>query len=125
MNLYNLKSKCDNMRNLCKINKNRIVEKMCVCDKDVCVLLAQFNNRLTCMEKLCELLCCCCCELEHVSKHLLLEYNDKCKELHDLVCKINKHENISKENKKYIRCNDFLKLCKEKIHSSNKKSKKK
>ena len=123
MNLYKIKQCCESMRHVCKITKNRIIEVMCRCDKSSCKLLGEYNNRLLCLEKLCEAISCCCCDLESVSVHLVKEYENQCNGLNKLIEKINNDEKLSKKEKQYLRCNEICKLCKSKLSRSLSKKK--
>ena len=71
--LYDMKSMCNELCSMCHNTKNRVIEKMCECEKDKCVLLGKYMKCLLTMEQLCQYICTCCCEEEAISSNTMAE----------------------------------------------------
>lgn len=117
--LYSFRSNCEELGICCHKNVNRILELM-VKYPDMCVQLQDYVKYCLNMEKMCTYLCDCCCNCDCVTKHMVNEYELKCKRMIELCNKLNKQ--LSKKDSAYIRCDTMCKFCKKK---TSKKSKKK
>jgi hypothetical protein len=107
--LYSFKSVCGDLGNVCHNTKNRVIEKMCVCEKKQVEKLAKYLKCLMTIEKLCEYLCTCCCEMENITSSGLSELKNRCKTIHN-CCK-DLQKSLKPEDFKYINCNTIMKSC--------------
>ena len=107
--VYELKSKCHDLGNVCHNTKNRCIEKMCMVEKDVCKDLGKYLKCLMTIECLCGYICTCCCEMEEVSDPCLQELNQKCDKI--MKCCHNLEKKLSKDVYDYLNCNTVLKHC--------------
>ncbi len=108
-NLYDCKSLCNKLGDCCHNTKNRVIEKMCECEKEHSKPLANYLQSLMILESLCNYICTCCCEHESLSVSILSELNSKCTVLSNQSDKLIKH--LTKEQCNYIRCNELKKMC--------------
>lgn len=107
--LYTLKDMCNSFGLSCHNTKNRVIEKMCECEKKDCQQLADYLQCLMIIEKLCDYICTCCCEDDNVSSHTLQELNMRCDKLVSCCNKLTKQ--LSKEHIDYIQCEKISGLC--------------
>ena len=108
-NVYECKSLCKDLGDCCHNTKNRVIEKMCECNKEDCKPLADYLQSLMILESLCSYVCLCCCEHESVSKSILAELSSKCSLLSTQADKLKKK--LTNEQCDYIRCNELKKMC--------------
>ena len=124
VNVYKCKSVCEELQITCHNTKNRIIEKMCECEKEKCKVLGDYLQILMVLESLCSYVCICCCEQESLSSPIMKELKSKCNlsiKLADKLLGI-----MTKEQCEYIRCSDVKKACENcKALDSAKKTKKK
>ena len=123
VDLGKCKSLCTELGKHCHNTKNRVIEKMCLCDKKDCKILADFLQCLMVIECLCNYICLCCCEQEVVTPSILTELSVKCTKISHCIGKIT--NTFDKEMCSYLRCSEIKKLCGDcKKLKSTKKSKK-
>tara|TARA_B100001063_G_C16686932_1_gene514867 strand:+ start:276 stop:704 length:429 start_codon:yes stop_codon:yes gene_type:complete len=122
--LYDMKSMCNELCSMCHNTKNRVIEKMCECEKDKCVLLGKYMKCLLTMEQLCQYICTCCCEEEAISSNTMAEMKAKCKVLSKLCTDLSK--SLTKEQSEYVHCDKMKQHCQKissfKSSSSTKKT---
>ena len=119
------KKNCKALGELCHNTKNRVIEKMCDCEKDKCRVLGDYLQSLMVVESLCDYVCICCCEQENISKAIHTELNNKCGLLSKNCSKLQKL--LNKEQYEYINCKEVIGFCNtcRDLNKSNKKTKKK
>lgn len=114
-NLYTMGKLCGDCGKLCSKNMNRLLEKMSILDNKKSVsLLVELSKLSIVMEYLCSYISNLCCNVEKISKFALSELKDKCKKMIDLSKKIKvelKKEKNSSNLIKYIKCDEFIKIC--------------
>ena len=115
--LYGFKSLCNELGMTCHNTKNRVIEKMTMCDKDQVKKLAKYLKCLMTIEKLCEYLCTCCCEMESITPSGLSELKNKCKTI--MTCCNDLKKSLKSEDYKYINCDKILGFC-NKVNKSKK-----
>jgi hypothetical protein len=103
------KALCSELGKHCHNTKNRVIEKMCLCDKKDCKILAVFLQCLMVIECLCSYICLCCCEQEVVTPSILTELNVKCTKISHCIGKIT--STFDKQMCSYLRCSEIKKLC--------------
>ena len=125
MNIYKCKSDCNKLKDCCHNTKNRVIEKMPQCDKELCALLGKYLKKLMIMDDLCNYICTCCCEMEEVSDPCLQELNQKCDRI--MKCCHNIEKKLSKDVYDYLNCDTVLKHCQlcKKMKKNKKNTKKK
>ena len=121
--IYECKNMCKKLGDCCHNTKNRVIEKMCTCDKNDCKPLADYLQSLMILESLCSYICICCCEHESLSPSIMSELSSKCSTLISQGDKLLKL--IDKQNCDYIRCEELKKLCSDCKSMKKKKTKKK
>ena len=106
---YKFKKICKIVEELCHNTLNRIVTHM---DKypDHCKELGDYVKLCVIMEKLSNYSCSICCNDVSVSIHLLKECKLKSNSM-ITCCKKLKKTKISKQDLKYIRCDEMIKAC--------------
>ena len=107
--IYDCKNLCKKLGDCCHNTKNRVIEKMCDCDKNDCKPLGNYLQSLMILESLCNYICVCCCEHESLSSSIMTELNSKCATLSSQADKLLKQ--MDKKNCEYIRCNELKKMC--------------
>ena len=120
VDLGKCKSLCTELGKHCHNTKNRVIEKMCLCDKKDCKILADFLQCLMVIECLCNYICLCCCEQEVVTPSILTELSVKCTKISHCIGKIT--DTFDKQMCSYLRCSEIKKLCSDckKMKSSKK-----
>ncbi len=108
-NVYKCKGLCKLLCDCCHNTKNRVIEKMCVCERKDCGLLGDYLQCLMVTECLCNYICLCACEQESISSSILSELNQKCSSLISIVEKLLKV--LDKKHCDYLRCNEIKKMC--------------
>ena len=108
-NIYDCKNLCKKLGDCCHNTKNRVIEKMCACDKNDCKPLGNYLQTLMVLESLCNYICICCCEHESMSTSIMTELSSKCSTLSSQADKLLKQ--MDKKNCEYIRCTELKKLC--------------
>jgi len=121
--IYECKNMCKKLGDCCHNTKNRVIEKMCTCDKNDCKPLADYLQSLMILESLCSYICICCCEHESLSPSIMSELSSKCTTLISQGDKLLKR--IDKQNCDYIRCEELKKLCSDCKSMKKNKTKKK
>ena len=106
--LYPLREDCTELQLCCHKNINRVIEMMSHYPKHSKVL-GKYAKLCIVLEKLCEYICSCCCNTDNVSNNILSEHKSKCNQMIAVCKKINSF--IDRDDGKYIRCNDMIKLC--------------
>ena len=119
-NLYSIKSECRSLMNTCHDTQNRVVEKMCTCNKDQCKVLRRYMCCLKTVEGLCAYVCTCACNMEHLSDHTKKEVMSRCKALKDVTEDMKKV--VSKETYTYLMADKMNKQCKKCCIKCGKKS---
>ena len=115
--VYGFKSLCNELGMTCHNTKNRVIEKMTMCDKDQVKKLAKYLKCLMTIEKLCEYLCTCCCEMESITPSGLSELKNKCKTI--MSCCKDLQKSLKPEDFKYINCTKVMEFC-NKVNKSKK-----
>lgn len=123
MNIYKCKSDCNKLKDCCHNTKNRVIEKMSQCDKELCALLGKYLKKLMVMDNLCNYICTCCCEDEKMSSHIKSELMMQCNELINLCNMLHKHLQVKDYN--YLNCNKVLTMCNTCKRNNNKRTKSK
>ena len=119
--IYECKNQCKKLGDFCHNTKNRVMEKMCVCEKKDCKALKSYLQCLMTVECLCSYICLCCCEQESISGHALGELYTKCCSMISIIAKVEK--SLNKEHCSYLNCKGIKDQCN--ICKCFKKSKKK
>ena len=109
VDLGKCKALCSELGKHCHNTKNRVIEKMCLCDKKDCKILAVFLQCLMVIECLCNYICLCCCEQEVVTPSILTELSVKCTKISHCIGKIT--DTFDKQVCSYLRCSEIKKLC--------------
>ena len=109
IDLGKCKSLCSELGKHCHNTKNRVIEKMCICDKKDCKILAVFLQCLMVIECLCSYICLCCCEQEVVTPSILTELSVKCTKISHCIGKIT--STFDQQMCSYLRCSEIKKLC--------------
>tara|TARA_B100001059_G_scaffold83142_1_gene81191 strand:- start:606 stop:1037 length:432 start_codon:yes stop_codon:yes gene_type:complete len=107
--LYSFKSMCNELGMTCHNTKNRVIEKMCICDKKQVKELAKYLKCLMTIEKLCEYLCTCCCEMESITPSGLSELRTRCKTI--MSCCKGLKKSLSSEEYEYVNCGKIESFC--------------
>ncbi len=123
VNISKIKGVCNGLKDCCHNTKNRVIEKMCDCEKEKCKYLADYLKSLMVIEQLCNYICLCCCEHENISSSILSELKTKCNQLLKETKLVEKY--LTKEQCDYIRCSEIKKYCSECKNFKNTKTKKK
>ena len=118
--LYAFKPMCNELGMTCHNTKNRVIEKMCVCEKKQVIELAKYLKCLMTIEKLCEYLCTCCCEMENITPSGLTELKVRCKTV--MSCCKGLKNSLKQSDYEYINCEKILSLC-NKVNKDKSKSK--
>ena len=121
--LSKCKSLCSSLNTCCHNTKNRVIEKMCDCEKHKCKPLADYLQSLMILESLCNYICLCCCEHETITASIMSELKTKCNTMKKQCGKITKL--LTKEQCAYLRCGEIDKLCCNCCDLKSKKTKKK
>ncbi len=121
--IYDCKNLCKKLGDCCHNTKNRVIEKMCDCDKNDCKPLGDYLQSLMVLESLCNYICLCCCEHESLSNSIMTELSSKCSALSSQADKLLKQ--MDKKNCEYIRCSELKKLCSDCKSMKKKKTHKK
>ena len=117
--LYALKKDCRELSTMCHDIQNRVIEKMCVCDKEQCKVLRKYMCCLTTVEALCYYMCTCCCNLDEISEHCKKEILVRCKKLREVCGEVKK--SVGKSTSDYLSCDRVLKQCNKCCLMCNKK----
>lgn len=108
-NIHECKNQCKKLGEHCHNTKNRVIEKMCVCDKKDCKNLKEYLQCLMTIECLCNYICLCCCEQGSISTHALGELYTKCCSMISIISKVEK--DLGKEHCSYLNCSEVKKQC--------------
>ena len=120
--VYECKSMCKLLCDCCHNTKNRVIEKMCECDKMKCKILADFLQCLMVLEGLCNYICIVSCEHETLSSTILSELKQKCIKLLSCIEKL--IDNFDKTDCVYLKCSELKKMCNDCKNIKSGKSKK-
>ena len=119
--LYKLNTHCTNLGGMCHKNINRILDS--IKEHPHCAgELAKFTKCCIILEKLCECICTCCCNADCVGTGLMSEFKGRCKII--THCCNDLKNKLPKEKCKYLRCDTFLNMCKNKQATRKRSSKK-
>tara|TARA_B100000683_G_scaffold263051_1_gene290893 strand:- start:684 stop:1094 length:411 start_codon:yes stop_codon:yes gene_type:complete len=107
--VYDCKRMCKELGETCHNTKNRVIEKMCVCEKKDCKMLADYLQCLMVIECLCDYICLCACEHEEVTSSILSELTGKCTKIMGCIDKLMK--NFDDKHCSYLNCAPIKKMC--------------
>ena len=110
--IYECKRMCKELGDTCHNTKNRVIEKMCVCEKKNCKMLADYLQCLMVLECLCNYICLCACEHETITQSIATELAVKCTKIMGCIDKLMKA--FDDEHCDYLNCPKIKEIIKKK-----------
>jgi len=122
LNLHNIREQNTKLQLCCHQVLNRILDLMVKYPKHA-PHLNKYSKACLVMERLCEYVSHGCCNSIGLSNHIVSECQLKCNEMVD-CCKVVMYCGLSKDDCKYLRCEEMKSLCDGVMGKKKNKSKK-